>query len=731
MARISFDEFSSGLPVTRSGGSPKTNPQEAQPTYTDGVKEDYLAMGTDLQAILDKAGTDRRATRSRVESGEISPAKGVFQTLGQGLKSGGEFIGSAAMGFGKMVLPQSVQQRVSETLGKDLAAMPSVKESDFYKELQDPQGGVLVPKEVNEQLGTQIKDFIDYYESDPNFKADVDASMGIGGAVLSFLDAAAPKPKMKGDIPVKGGDTNWQNIPIRTPEQALEETLQATAKETSVPPNPTQQAGGVGATVSGIGTQIKDFAGRTVQEAQDVAAKEQRLSTLPEPEAKIRRVVSDERVIDLIDNMTPEERAVTQRLVDQAKLKQGDITTNTAHPKTIVGEEMLKPVEHIINTRKSVGAKLGEVRTQLSDAKNINTNNAFRSFHQYLKDSYGVKFDKKGNIVPGSGTMAASDVKLVQGMYDELRRGTFMSQKQIDQWLQRTYKDYDLVPAANKTFTDDVTRIAERARQDMGQLMPSQYNALRTRYAELSKPLKDFVDLLQYKGSLDDITAKNLKSGEIGMRVLGNAADRPQSVIDAIVKSAKDYGYDSTVDINRVIAMADQLEGLYDITMPRSFAGQTSRGIDQSQAVGALSDAASMNVGGLYNRAMQSRATQAEIQQAFDDYLKSYNDKTVSKAPTGKGKVSPNMKAVEQEGDLLLKDLEARQLESSQSSVPDYLKNNKQAGFVSGSVKQINVEKEIASLERLIKKFENEGVPTSNPTLRRLIAKRNELYKLS
>lgn len=624
MARLSFQEFSSGLPVQRAN-QPQTKPQG--PSFIDGMKQDYREMGTSLQQTLDTTKQERQATRARVETGEISAGEGAYQTIGQGLMRGGEFLGKAALGFAKMALPEPIEQRIKETLGKDLQKVTDPEAAKaFVQRLENSDGGLLISGDIDKAIAEDIKEFTYKYETDPDFKANVLATTGYADAITSLITGPAkqaltpdlPIPPLSGRIAVTSLDDGVQALPIRTAQQATEETLSQFGKTPAQP-----QVSGLGAVVSGISKQVGDFASRTIDEAKDVAVKEQRLSSLPQPESQIRRVVSDERVIDLVNKLTPEERAVTNRLVEQAKLKQNDITPNTQHPKVIAGEELLKPVQFIIDTRKSVGAKLGEIRKQLGAKKDVNTNSAFRNIHTYLKDNYKVQFDQQGNIIPGTGTLAKGDVPAIQDLYNELRSGTFMSQRQIDEFLQRSYKDYDLRQAREQTFSDEVSRIAERARTEMRQLMPDQYNGLSTQYAELSKPLVDTTKLLGYKGDLDLLTAKDLKAGEVAMRILGNAADRPQSVIDEIVKASGDYGYKSNVNLNNIITIADQLEGLYDITMPRSFRGEVTRGIEGSNAIGAMGDAATLNVGGLYNRAMQSRASQQEIRNAFEAYLKS------------------------------------------------------------------------------------------------------------
>lgn len=634
MARISFEEFSAGLPVSRESQSSAADPVvQDEPKESLGVdfNRDRLEMGRNVDSTLGKFKEERQAARSRVESGEITPGAGARQTIGTGLLRGGEVLGQAALGFTKMLLPQSVETRINETLGRDIRE--ATKDGPQPLAGPDSKGGLLVSKETNQKLADEVSEVMGLYKTDENFKADVDSSIGFANMITSLMQAPAklaanaPDIPTSGSIPVQGLDDAAQTIAIRNGVDSNESVLSEFGENPSViqpdTSTPAAPQSTIGATVSGVGSQIKEFAGRTAREAQDAAARETRLKALPAPEASVRRAVSDERVIDLVNKLTPEELAVTRRLVEQAKLKEGDITTNTAHPKSLAGAELLKPVDYIIKTRKAVGAKLGNLRTQLRGKKDINTNSAFRSFHTYLKNDFQVQFDKQGQIIPGTGRLARGDVGEIQNLYNELRSKTFASQREIDEFLQRSFKDYDLKQAREKTFSDDVTRIAGRARQDMRQLMPEQYNVLSTEYAKLSTPLTDIIKLLGYKGDLDALTAKDLKAGEIGLRVLGNAADRPQSIIDEIVRVANDNGYKSGVNLNNIIALTDQLEGLYDITMPRSFSGQVTSGMDNSNALGAMGDAATMNIGGLYNRAAQSRASQVEIQEAFDTFLKS------------------------------------------------------------------------------------------------------------
>ena len=661
MARVSFEEFSAGLPVSRQSST--TEPGQSvrrrgtEEGMWDGTQGRLAEVGNDVSSTISQAlaGEGQFAGKSPVERGVSATAAG-FSTVPRGavalaptpIRKGVEWIGD----------------KFSQGLGKITGAIGNTK---FMREAVGQ-----VYTDPNTGASTFIPNDLGVLEPALNVATDAGEIAGtITGANprALFRGDRTPEPRMSGTIPVQQFDVQPQPVQITNGIQKSEEIL----SQFGEPPT----LSSVGATMQGIGQQVGDFARRTVTEAQDVARRNQELSALPEPEANIRRAVADDRVIDLVNTMTPEELLVTQRLVDQAKLKQRDITPNTQHPKVIAGEELLKPVDYIITTRKQVGADLGELRKQLDATKNINTNSAFRNFHQYLKSNYSVQFDTQGNIIPGAGTLARSDVPEIQKLYDELRGKTITSQRDIDQFLQRSLKDFDLRQAREQTFSDDVPRIAEQARRDMRQLMPEQYNALSTQYAQLSKPLTDMVKLLGYKGDLDALTAKDLKAGEVGMRILGNAADRPQSVIDDVVNTASANGYSSNVNLNNIITIADQLESLYDITPSRSLQGQVSGAIEGSNAIGAMGDAATMNIGGLYNRAMQSRASQQEIRDAFDAYIQ-YRAKPNSSGQTANAITTTTLTPEQSSG---LQDLGERLRGSSVNDTPEYLRDNPQAGF--------------------------------------------------
>jgi len=624
MARLSFEEFSSGLPVRKQSEIEQEEFQKQQqqnkpPTFMEERKQDSMEMGN---ALNETAGEFRQVIadqRTKVERGEVSPAKGAFNTFGLGALKGGEYLAEAGVGIAKQFLPEKVEQRIRDTLGADMAEIFDGKIiENINKATEGEQKGGLFFKETNQKIANSVNEVTGLYLTDPQFKDDVDSSIGILGLFEGLKGSGFKgQPPLSGKIPVKGGFYNpTQTIPItnRTAQQVAEEVVTAA--------NPAQQGNTFTNTIAGATQQVKDFAGRTVRSAQDTAEQSKRLSEMPEAQATLIRTGADERVVNVIKQAPEGEVSIYKELVEQAKLKELDPTPNTPQPKQIAGREFLKPVEHIIEARNGAGARLGEFRANLSSANNVNTNPAFRNFHQNLKDNFGVQFDKNGQIVVGKGRLPEKDIIQVQKLYDELKSKTITSQKDIDDFLRRSLEEYDITQQREKAFSNLVSEVAESARYEMRQLMPDGYNRAATQYAELSKPIDEMAKLLGYKGRTADISAKDLKAGEVALRILGNAADRPQSVIDEVLRVAKENGYTSEVDLNRLIYVTDQLEDLYDITPSRGFSGSTQRGIDQS-AAGALGDVATMNVGGLFNKVAGSQATREEVKAAFEAYLNS------------------------------------------------------------------------------------------------------------
>lgn len=600
------EAIKSALVAYRTGGGSQPTPATAPPqepsvlsrVVSDIPKDIKGAFGGAVNAVS-KGMETADAVRARVASGETSPLAGTLQTVGAGLGAGAGVVGEGVLGVAKLPFTAKAQEAIGTGFGKAAEAVVQTRPAQEliaqYQSLspetqRNIQGGVGVAEGVATMFGAR--------PAISAIREAIDATTALGTRVAK---------------PVAGAVADTASGVAAGTKNALGKASGAISPAVDV---------GVG-----LGTKVKDFATRTLGEAQDTAVQSRRLATLPEPEAKLIRSGADERVVSLVKDTTTGERKVLRELAEQARKKEADPTPNTSQPKEIAGRELLKPVDYLIEERNKIGSELGKARETLSTTNTLNINPAFREFQQYLTSNLGLRIDRNGKLIKGLGKIADSDLREIQKIYDDLRPdtvGTAMrSEKWVDDYLQRTFKEYDLRQAREKTFSDDVSRVAEKARQSLKQQMPEDYNALLTSYASVMKPLQDFVKLTGYKGDLEKLTAKELRAGEVALRVLGNASDRPQSVIDELITTAKARGYVSDVDLNKIIYLTDQLEDLYDITPTRGFSGSTARGVDQSGALGAASDIASLNVASLFNKAMSSKATREEVKKAFEEFLKS------------------------------------------------------------------------------------------------------------
>lgn len=551
------------------------------------IGEDFRGIGEDALNQFDKAGEN---IVNLGQEDNRSFGQKAISIGSEAFKRGGRFIGNTLLGGAKMFTTPEFEKSVG-----DVATNIGVSVAESR------------PAQVI--LG-------EYQKLSPEMQRGVREALGFAEGGAELIGAGKVTSGIRGGLELAGEAGKKVAPEVKRFVSGFKDTAGNVIDSTGKIVQPATDI------ASGFGRQATDFAKRTARGAQETAEQSRAIKQLPQSEANLVRTGANERVIGVIKQAPPEETSIYKELVQQARKKELDPTPNTAQPKVIAGREFMKPINHLIEQKNKIGSQLGELRKRLSDKKTINTNPQFRNFATYLREDLGLQI-KEGKIKQGTGSIAQSDIKEIQKIYDELNSKTFASQKEIDEFLQRTFKEYDLRQAREKTFSDDVSTVAERARSEIRQAMPDDYNALAKQYAEILKPLQDTVKLLGYKGSLDDLTTKQLKAAEVALRVLGNAADRPQSVIDNVLQKAGDFGYESNVDLNRLIYVTDQLEDIYDITPSRGFSGSTARGIGQNSDIKALGDAATLNIGGLFDKITSSRASREEIKETFEAFINS------------------------------------------------------------------------------------------------------------
>jgi len=176
-------------PVKATTTTPSVPASTTTQPFMEEAKSDASQMDTGIDTAFQEGATERQRIRERVASGEITPARGTFQTLGKGLQSGFKAIGEATIGLGKMLLPQSVEDKIKE--GAQGFGEKFVKYNvDFYNKLKE---GNVDEKEIAQQIDTVVEK----YKTDETFRDDVNAAGGFAEAIGSMFGLGTAKQVFK------------------------------------------------------------------------------------------------------------------------------------------------------------------------------------------------------------------------------------------------------------------------------------------------------------------------------------------------------------------------------------------------------------------------------------------------------------------------------------------------------------------------------------------------------
>lgn len=313
---------------------------------------------------------------------------------------------------------------------------------------------------------------------------------------------------------------------------------------------------------------------RTTKGMADDAA---RVATLSPVQKEAVKSGVGEKVVRFISETTPTNKTKFQQMFDIA-LKRSEDVSSTAQPKEVVGESILNRVTHLVSHKKILGQQIDDVVKSLP-ADPVDITHQYDDLLRTLQQK-GLTIRPNG-MIRNPGAVPAEDVKYYQRLVDLLRPNNegqvLRSPQRIHQIRKLVFDELDLAKARQETFSNAVDRTAERFRSNLMQPMGTAYQKANQAFAETVTPLKEFVKLIGYKGNLDEIGSKSLKVGEVAQRMLGNAADRPLSAIQAIDDQAAKTGFQASDDVIDQVIFSDMLEDFFGTLQKRSLAGQVER----------------------------------------------------------------------------------------------------------------------------------------------------------
>lgn len=380
----------------------------------------------------------------------------------------------------------------------------------------------------------------------------------------------------------------------------------------------------------GAGKAVIGGSKRVVGALDDAGARSAELATRAPAVRKAIESGIDDNIVNFIETAAPEDQSAFRKMFDLAEKGAKDLRFRT-QAKQVAGSTLLDRANHLIKVKDIAVGNTNRVLNSL-DQTPVDTSNILYTFLKDMQEK-GITVVKRGNgyQFATQGAVPEGDLSAYRTMLNILKPdadGSVMrSYRGLHTGRQRIFNELNLAKARQQTFSDDVTRYADKFRtmllEPIDKASGGKYKAAQQKTAETLGALRDFVQLMGYKGDLEKITAKDLKAGEIASRILGNAADRPMSAIQALDDVAMKYGYKGKGSVLDQVQFADLLEDVFGTTQSRGMRGQVGRGaLDAvSEVTGAVNDTATGNV-----LALGSRALKAVIGKSKDDQIKALKE---------------------------------------------------------------------------------------------------------
>lgn len=297
----------------------------------------------------------------------------------------------------------------------------------------------------------------------------------------------------------------------------------------------------------------------------------------------------DEKLMTFVAEQNADTRAVMGKMTEAAK-EGGEVLGGTVKHKEILGGQMMDNAAYVLEKKQAVGKALGAMKAAVADDF-VNLTDDYNKLLTELRNK-GAVISDKGKIMSLAGA-SDDNIPLLQQTLDFLEpdlTGTVIKRgKEVDMWRQKMFQEMNSAKAKLQPSAagQPVFGFAEKVTNDLRRSalvrLAGQNNnmiALNDAFEELSTQASKFLKSIQYKGRLnvEDITAKQLRAGEVALRTLGNASADSRDAFISLIQTARKYGRISNVDEMALIRYADALEDVFPITPTRSLQGAMSRG---------------------------------------------------------------------------------------------------------------------------------------------------------
>lgn len=310
--------------------------------------------------------------------------------------------------------------------------------------------------------------------------------------------------------------------------------------------------------------------------------------------------------IAFIKNASPEDKKIFTRAMKVAEQASKD-KTYARQPVEEAGRVIIDQANTVEAARQKVGYELGVVRSKLADVP-VDIAGTADNFYKDLSDA-GISVTDEGlDFTKSKYANVPKIQKILESVHQRIAAvGDTSNVKSVDLIRQQLGTEVDL-GTLEGNLDKSAKRILQKVYANLGEditFIDPQYAELSDQYSKLSTAMDYFQRALG-----KDFEATNLKSslkaGEVGRRMLGNAASRPLAIVENIQDLARAYGYNKNIDSRSQILFANFLEDLFGTTQSQSLQSQMTKGVNAAEeAGGALTDVATGNASGLLSKAVR------------------------------------------------------------------------------------------------------------------------------
>lgn len=310
--------------------------------------------------------------------------------------------------------------------------------------------------------------------------------------------------------------------------------------------------------------------------------------------------------IAFIKNASPEDKKIFTRAMKVAEQASKD-KTYARQPVEEAGRVIIDQANTVEAARQKVGHELGVVRSKLADVP-VDVAGTADSFYKDLSDA-GISVTDEGlDFTKSKYANVPKIQKILESVHQRIAAaGETPNVKAVDLIRQQLGTEVDL-----GTLEGNLDKSAKRILQKVYASLGEDITFIDPQYAELSDQYSKLSTAMDYfqRALGKDFEATNLKSslkaGEVGRRMLGNAASRPLAIVENIQDFARVYGYNKNIDSRSQILFANFLEDLFGTTQSQSLQSQMTKGVNAAEeASGALTDVATGNASGLLSKAVR------------------------------------------------------------------------------------------------------------------------------